>query len=230
MAEIKRVNDQYKITAPSIILDGNVQVTGSSTSVDVITSVISDTSIILNAGETGSGVSTLGSTAQIVIERGVLPSVALRWNDATDTWQITVDGSTYLDIITGSGGLVAAAGSDTFVQYNDGGFIGAEANFAYDYTNNLLYVGNVTIGNNAITSNTTNGNIALNANGTGTVNISTATALTFQGSAPGSTASLTKFYAATPGAAASGLYFVNTVDSDELVSKKKAIMFGLVMR
>ena len=230
MAEIKRVNDQYKITAPSIILDGNVQVTGSSTSVDVITSVISDTSIILNAGETGSGVSTLGSTAQIVIERGVLPSVALRWNDATDTWQITVDGSTYLDIITGSGGLVAAAGSDTFVQYNNGGFIGAEANFAYDYTNNLLYVGNVTIGNNAITSNTTNGNIALNANGTGTVNISTATALTFQGSAPGSTASLTKFYAATPGAASSGLYFVNTVDSDELVSKKKAIMFGLVMR
>ena len=230
MAEIKRVNDQYKITAPSIILDGNVQVTGSSTSVDVITSVISDTSIILNAGETGSGVSTLGSTAQIVIERGVLPSVALRWNDATDTWQITVDGSTYLDIITGSGGLVAAAGSDTFVQYNDGGFIGAEANFAYDYTNNLLYVGNVTIGNNAITSNTTNGNIALNANGTGTVNISTATALTFQGSAPGSTASLTKFYAATPGAAASGLYFVNTVDSDELVSKKKAIRIGLVMR
>ena len=170
MAEIKRVNDQYKITAPSIVLDGNVQVTGSSTSVDVITSVISDTSIILNAGETGSGVSTLGSTAQIVIERGVLPSVALRWNDATDTWQITVDGSTYLDIITGSGGLVAAAGSDTFVQYNNGGFIGAEANFAYDYTNNLLYVGNVTIGNNAITSNTTNGNIALNANGTGTVN------------------------------------------------------------
>ena len=78
MAEIKRVNDQYKIIAPSIILDGNVQVTGSSTSVDVITSVISDTSIILNAGETGSGVSTLGSTAQIVIERGVLPSVALR--------------------------------------------------------------------------------------------------------------------------------------------------------
>ena len=230
MAEIKRVNDQYKITAPSIILDGNVQVTGSSTSVDVITSVISDTSIILNAGETGSGVSTLGSTAQIIVDRGSAPDVALRWNEATDTWQITADGSTYLDIITGSGGVVSAAGSNTYVQYNDGGFLGAEANFAYDYTNNLLYVGNVTIGNNAITSNTTNGNIALNANGTGTVNISTATALTFQGSAPGSTASLTKFYAATPGAASSGLYFVNTVDSDELVSKKKAIMFGLVMR
>ena len=230
MAEIKRVNDQYKITAPSIILDGNVQVTGSSTSVDVITSVISDTSIILNAGETGSGVSTLGSTAQIVIDRGTLPDVALRWNEAIDAWQITSDGSTYADILTGSGGVVAAAGSDTYVQYNDGGFLGAEANFAYDYTNNLLYVGNVTIGNNAITSNTTNGNIALNANGTGTVNISTATALTFQGSAPSSFAGLTKFYAATPGAAASGLYFVNTVDSDELVSKKKAIMFGLVMR
>jgi len=197
MAEIKRVNDQYKITAPSIILDGNVQVTGSSTAVDVITSLISDTTITLNSGETGSGVSTLGSTAQIVIDRGTLPDVALRWNEAIDSWQITSDGSTYADLLTGSGGVVAAAGSDTYVQYNDGGFLGAEANFAYDYTNNLLYVGNVTIGNNAITSNTTNGNIALNANGTGTVNISTATALEFQGSTPGSFAGLTKFYAAT---------------------------------
>jgi len=196
----------------------------------VITSVISDTTITLNSGETGSGVSTLGSTAQIVIDRGTLPDVALRWNEAIDSWQITSDGSTYADLLTGSGGVVAAAGSDTYVQYNDGGFLGAEANFAYDYTNNLLYVGNVTIGNNAITSNTTNGNIALNANGTGTVNISTATALEFQGSTPGSFAGLTKFYAATPGAAASGLYFVNTVDSDELVSKKKAIAYGLIMR
>ena len=230
MAEIKRVNDQYKITAPSIVLDGNVQITGSSTSVDVITSVISDTSIILNAGETGSGVSTLGSTAQIVIDRGVLPSVALRWNDATDTWQITADGSTYLDIITGSGGVVSAAGSDTYIQYNAAGFLGAEAAFAYDYTTNYLTVSNVKIGNDAITNSVSNANLTISANGTGTLNVSSVTSLDFIGSTPGSTASKTKFYAATPGAASSGLYFVNTVDSDELVSKKKAIMFGLVMR
>jgi len=230
MAEIKRVSDQYKITAPSIVLDGNVQITGSSTSVDVITSVISDTSITLNAGETGAGVITLGTTEQIIVDRGSLPDVALRWNEATDTWQITVDGSTYGDILVGSGGVVAAAGSDTYVQYNGSGYLGAEAAFAYNYTTNYLTVSNVKIGNDSITNSVSNANLTISANGTGTLNVSSVTSLDFIGSTPGSTASKTKFYAATPGAASSGLYFVNTVDSDELVSKKKAIMFGLVMR
>jgi hypothetical protein len=230
MAEIKRVSDQYKITAPSIVLDGNVQITGSSTSVDVITSVISDTSITLNAGETGAGVSTLGTTAQIIVDRGSLPDVNLRWNEATDTWQITVDGSTYGDILVGSGGVVAAAGSDTYVQYNGSGYLGAEAAFAYNYTTNYLTVSNVKIGNDSITNSVSNANLTISANGTGTLNVSSVAGLDYIGSTPGSTASKTKFYAATPGAASSGLYFVNTVDSDELVSKKKAIMFGLVMR
>ena len=230
MAEIKRVSDLYKITSPSIVLDGNVQITGSSTSVDVITSVISDTSITLNAGETGAGVSTLGTTAQIIVDRGSLPSVQLRWNESTDTWQVTSDGSTYGDLLLGSGGVVAAAGSPGQIQYNSGGFLGAEANLSYDASVDLLYVGNVVIGNGAITNSTTNGNLSLSGNGTGTINMSSVAAIDYQGSTPSSTASKTKFYAATPGAATSGLYFVNTVDSDELVSKKKAIMFGLVMR
>ena len=230
MAEIKRVSDQYKITAPSIVLDGNVQITGSSTSVDVITSVISDTSITLNAGETGAGVSTLGTTAQIIVDRGSLPAVALRWNEATDKWQTTVDGSTYLDIITGSGGVVSAAGSDTYIQYNAAGFLGAEAAFAYDYTTNYLTVSNVKIGNDTITNSVTNANLTISANGTGTINVSSVASLDFIGSTPSSTASKTKFYAATPNVGGTGLWFVNTVASDELVSKKKAIMFGLVMR
>jgi hypothetical protein len=206
-----------------------VQVNGSNTVVDTITTVITDNSITLNSGETGAGVSTLGTTAQIVVDRGSLPDVALRWNEATDTWQVTSDGSSYLDIITGSG-TVSAAGSPGQVQYNSAGVLGAEANFAYDASSDLLYVGNVTIGNGAVTNIGTNGNLSLSANGTGTINMSSVAAIDYQGSTPSSTASKTKFYAATPGAATSGLYFVNTVDSDELVSKKKAIMFGLVMR
>ena len=229
MAEIKRVSDQYTISAPVIIFDGNVQVNGSSTSVDSITTTITDNTITLNSGETGAGVSTLGTTAQIVVDRGSLPDVALRWNEATDTWQITSDGSTYQDIIVGSG-FVAAAGSPGYVQYNSGGVLGAEANFTYDATGNLLYVGNVSIGNGALSNVQTNGNLSLSANGTGTINMSSVAAIDYQGSTPSSTASKTKFYAATPGAATSGLYFVNSVDSDELVSKKRAIMFGLVMR
>ena len=229
MAEIKRVSDSYTISAPVIVFDGNVQVNGSNTVVDTITTVITDNSITLNSGETGAGVSTLGTTAQIVVDRGSLPDVSLRWNEATDTWQVTSDGSSYLDIITGSG-TVSAAGSPSQVQYNSAGVLGAEANFAYDDSANLLYVGNVTVGNGAVTNVGTNGNLSLSANGTGTINMSSVAAMDYQGSTPGSTASKTKLYAATPGAGTSGVYFVNTVDSGEIASKKRAIAFGLIMR
>mgnify|MGYP006279961769 CR=1 FL=1 len=228
MAEIKRVSDSYTISAPVIVFDGNVQVNGSNTVVDTITTVITDNSITLNSGETGAGVSTLGTTAQIVVDRGSLPDVAIRWNEATDTWQVTADGSTYLDIITGSG-TVSAAGSPGQVQYNSAGVLGAEANFAYDDSANLLYVGNVTVGNGSVTNIGTNGNLSLSANGTGTINMSSVAAIDYQGSTPSSTASKTKFYAATPGAATTGLYFVNTVSSDEVASQKRALMMALIM-
>jgi len=229
MAEIKRVSDSYTISAPVIVFDGNVQINGTNSVVDTITTVITDNSITLNSGETGAGVSTLGTTAQIVVDRGSLPDVSLRWNESTTTWQVTSDGSSYLDIITGSG-TVAAAGNVGEIQYNSAGVIAAEAGFSYDDVANNLYVGNVTVGNDAVTNVATNGNLSLSANGTGTINMSSVAAMDYQGSTPGSTASKTKIYAATPGAATSGVYFVNTVDSDELVSKKRAIMFGLVMR
>lgn len=229
MAETKRVSDQYKISAPSIVLDGNLSVLGSTTSVESVNSTISDNVIFLNSGETGAGVVTLGSTAGITIDRGSLPDVTLRWNEATDTWQVTTDGSTFVDLITGSGGVVAAAGSDTYIQYNDAGFLGAEAAFSYDDSTNTLYVGNVQIGNGQITNTTTNANISLAANGTGTINLTSVAAIDYQGSTPGSTASKTKFYAATPGAGDSGLYFVNTVASNELISKNKALMMALIM-
>lgn len=226
MAETKRVSDQYKISSPSIVLDGNVQITGSSTSVDVITSIISDTTITLNAGETGAGVSTLGSTASIIIDRGTLPDVSLRWNETTDKWQITTDGSTYFDIVTGA---ATAAGITGSVQYNTAGALDGEATFVYDAASNTLNVSNVVIGNNQITTSDTNGNLIVAANGTGTINVQNIASLSYQGSTPGSTASITKFYAATPGAGASGLYFVNTVSSDEIIAKKKALMMALIM-
>lgn len=229
MAETKRVSDQYKISAPTIILDGNLQVLGSTTSVESTNSTIKDNIIFLNNGETGAGVSTLGTTAGITIDRGTLPDVTLRWNESTSTWQVTTDGSTYVDLITGSGGVVAAAGTDTYVQYNASGYLGAEAAFAYNYTTNYLTVSNVKIGNDAITNSTTNSNLTISGNGTGTLNLTSISALSYQGSTPSSTASINKFYAATPSSGGSGLWFVNTADSDELISRKKAVMMALIM-
>jgi len=229
MAEIKRVSDSYTISSPAIVFDGNVQVNGSNTVVDTITTTITDNTITINKGETGAGVSTLGPTAQIVIDRGSLPDVDLRWNETTGKWQLTTDGSTYLDIITGSG-TVSAAGSPGQIQYNSGGVLGAEANLTYDDAANLLSVGNVSVGNGAIIANATNANLSLSANGTGSINISSVATIDHQGSTPSSVASKTKLYAATPGEGTSGIFFVNTVDQGEIASKKRAIAFGLIMR
>ena len=50
MAETKRVSDQYKISAPAIVIDGNLTVMGSTTSVETINSVIQDNILVLNEG------------------------------------------------------------------------------------------------------------------------------------------------------------------------------------
>ena len=56
MAETKRVSDQYTISAPSVIIDGNLTISGSTTSVETTNSTIKDNIIVLNNGEVGAGV------------------------------------------------------------------------------------------------------------------------------------------------------------------------------
>lgn len=76
----------------------NLTVSGSLTSVESENLVITDNVITINNGETGAGV-TLG-TAGIEVDRGTENNVLLRWNETSDTWQITFDGITYYDILT----------------------------------------------------------------------------------------------------------------------------------
>jgi hypothetical protein len=42
------------------------------------------------------------SNASIKVERGTSPDVEIRWNETTDAWEYTIDGSSYEQI--GSGG------------------------------------------------------------------------------------------------------------------------------
>ena len=51
---------------------------------------------MLNNNATGSPTENAG----IEIERGNSTNVTLRWNETSDLWQLTVDGSNYQDILT----------------------------------------------------------------------------------------------------------------------------------
>lgn len=47
-------------------------------------------------------------SASIAIERGTQPNVSIRWNEETDVWEFTNDGSTFEEIGSGGGLLVSA--------------------------------------------------------------------------------------------------------------------------
>jgi hypothetical protein len=79
-----------------------------------------------------------------------------------------------------------------------------------------------------VSSRSTNGNLTLTANGTGEVVIDKALAMPYLGSTPVAAGFTNKIYTNTPGSGGSGVFFVNTTYSDELVSKTKAIVYGII--
>jgi len=85
-------------TADNLNVTGNLAVSGTTTSINTETVTVDDNIIVLNNNATGAPTENAG----IEIKRGSSTNVALRWNESTDKWQFTNDGSTYVDL--GAGG------------------------------------------------------------------------------------------------------------------------------
>ena len=79
-------------------VSGNLIVSGTTTSINTETLTVDDNIIILNNNATGAP----SQDAGIEIERGTSTNVQIRWNETTDKWQFTNDGTTYNDL--GAGG------------------------------------------------------------------------------------------------------------------------------
>ena len=74
-----------------------------------------------------------------------------------------------------------------------------------------------------------NGNIVVAPNGSGELQLdSNAVRLLNNPSTPSSESGYNKLYAKTPSSGGTGLFFTNTTASDELVSKSKAIVYGII--
>ena len=106
--------------AGNLIVSGNLTVSGTTTTVNTETINLADNIITLNSNETG----TPSENAGIEVERGTSTNVALRWNETTDIWEITKDGSNYYEIQT--------VGESTFATS-----IGDGSNTSYTVTHNL---------------------------------------------------------------------------------------------
>jgi hypothetical protein len=106
MATVKRVNTTYTIKTPEVIVEGNLTVKGTQTSVESVNTVITDRIITLNNGELGAGVGGVSPDfAGIEVDRGSLDTVNLRWNELTDQWQVTNNGTTWANIVGSSTGI-----------------------------------------------------------------------------------------------------------------------------
>ena len=89
----------------SLIIDGNLTVSGSTTYLNVNELNIEDNLIVLNYGISGSP----SLSAGIEIERGTSPNVSIQWNESNDRWEFTKDGSTYKEL--GSGAVLYQSAS-----------------------------------------------------------------------------------------------------------------------
>jgi parallel beta-helix repeat protein len=80
----------------NLFVNGSLTVSGSATTLNTTNLDIKDNIIRLNSGVTGTPTLNAG----IEIERGTSPDVLIRWNESSDRWQFTNDGSTYFDFVT----------------------------------------------------------------------------------------------------------------------------------
>jgi len=77
-----------------LTITGNLTVNGTQTIINTATLEVEDGDILLNKNQTGSPTLNGG----IEIERGSSTNVRIRWNETTDKWQYTNDGTTFSDI------------------------------------------------------------------------------------------------------------------------------------
>jgi hypothetical protein len=202
MATYKNISDDWYITVNggvgTVYVDGNLDVSGNITYVSEI--AVNDAFIAVAANNNG----TVQSMGLVATKLANTTFAGLRFNTTANAWQISssvyANGepiSAYQTIFTG-GGNAFVAGSDTQIQFNQGGGFGASGNLAFDYGNNKLTVqGCQVLGN------------------VGTTPASTANSVTLFNNAPGSGGT---------GLYVTG----NTITTDEVISLTKARLFAII--
>jgi hypothetical protein len=97
VAQHVNINSAGKLTAAEIESSGNLTVqgdlfvNGTQTIIDTTTLTVTDNVVVVNNGEAGAGITA--GTAGISVDRGSLPDAKIIYNEATDKWQIGIEGS-----------------------------------------------------------------------------------------------------------------------------------------
>jgi hypothetical protein len=197
-------SDPIVLDADNVIIKGCLQISGSTTTINSTNTEISDNIIVLNKGESGSGV-TLG-TAGIFVDRGLSTNVAIRYNESNHNWQVTNNGTTYYNIVattTGNTRVVDDASPQLGANLNT-------ANFAIrNDAGNNVYI-------DPVLALQLDGNIQLKKNN-GTPAVSVINHYNI-------------ITASNVGTGGTGLYVTNdeSIVNQELISKSRAVVYSII--
>jgi len=199
MSTTKRINGDYKVIADNMTITGNLTVSGTQTTVNSVDTAINDRVIVLNDGESSAGVS--GGTSGIEVDRGTSTNARFVYDEATDAWQLDQGSGSLVPVVQSVTGLTEVV-DDTSPQL--GGDLDVNGNNIGQASADVTILAEeVNLDTDAVR--------ILNNPGT-----------------PSSEAGYNKLYAATPASGGTGLFVTNSTATEELVSKSKAIVFGII--
>ena len=211
MSQTKKVTGDYTIDPTgtlrlnsATIITGDLTVSGTTTSVDTTNTEISDRQIVLNKGESGAGVT--GTYSGIEVERGSASNAWLVFDESVDAFRVSFDnGSSFATLLTSAGAGISNVVEDTTPQLG----------------------GNLDINGKNIVSAVSNQDINIIPSGTGAVALTAPLRLNDQ-SAPTGVTGATFLYAADSVGGGTGLFVQDGSANDELASRRKAVLFGLI--
>lgn len=86
-------NDDVLVDS-DLTVSGNLIVNGDTVSINVSQILVEDNFLVLNSNVTSSPTLNAG----IEVERGSSSNVSIRWNESSDIWEFTTDGTTFKEI------------------------------------------------------------------------------------------------------------------------------------
>ena len=182
-------------------IDGNLTVSGNVTYINTEQLDVKDPFVMVNMSNTA----TYASNAGLLTHKTATTFAGIRYNTTDNKWELSTSTGTTGETGTwseiGTAAASAVAGANTQVQFNNSGNFGASANLTFTDTSQLNIGGNV--------------------------NVTTGLQLA-DVAAPGAVTNTTVLHGGTAGSGGTGVYFVDGSTTDELVSKSKAIVFGII--
>lgn len=125
--------DNVTINTHTVTINGNLDVAGNLTYINVAELNIQDPFIVLNASNTASYSANSGVLTHITSN----VYAGIRYSNTAGQWQVSSDSSatgetgTWIQLATGN---ASVAGANTEVQFNDDAAFGGNVNFTFDKT------------------------------------------------------------------------------------------------